>query len=115
PEDVLLQMAGRLDAGEGDLMLFVADGEKIVHDVLSRMRLDLGKRLDLIKDEFNFVWIIDFPLLEWDEDEKRFVALHHPFTSPVDDDIPRLFASGGNERELTSSLTAKAYDIVLNG
>lgn len=115
PEDVLLQMAGRLEAGEGDLMLFVADKEKIVHDVLSRMRLELGKRLDLIKDEFNFVWIIDFPLLEWDEDEKRFVAIHHPFTSPVDDDIERLFASGSKERELTASLKAKAYDIVLNG
>ncbi len=114
-EDVLLQMAGRLDAGEGDLMLFVAGKEKIVHDVLSRMRLELGKRLDLIKDEFNFVWIIDFPLLEWDEDEKRFVAIHHPFTSPVDDDISRLFASGCNDRELTASLRAKAYDIVLNG
>ncbi len=115
PEDVLLQMARRLDAGEGDLMLFVADKEKIVHDVLSRIRLELGKRLDLIKDEFNFVWIIDFPLLEWDEDEKRFVAIHHPFTSPVDDDISRLFASGCNEQELTASLKAKAYDIVLNG
>ena len=115
PEEALLQMAGRLEAGEGDLMLFVADQEKIVHDVLSRMRLELGKRLGLIKDEFNFVWIIDFPLLEWDEDEKRFVAIHHPFTSPVDEDISRLFASGGNARELTASLRAKAYDIVLNG
>ncbi len=115
PVDVLQQMAGRLDAVEGDLMLFVADREKIVHDVLSRMRLELGKRLDLIKDEFNFVWIIDFPLLEWDEDEKRFVAIHHPFTSPVDDDTSRLFAAGVNERELTASLRAKAYDIVLNG
>ncbi|HXW68730.1 MAG TPA: aspartate--tRNA ligase [Dissulfurispiraceae bacterium] len=115
PEDVLLQMAGRLGAGEGDLMLFVADREKIVHDVLSRMRLELGKRLDLITDEFNFVWIIDFPLLEWDEDEKRFVAIHHPFTSPVDDDVPKLFASAGNEREPTAKLRAKAYDIVLNG
>ncbi len=115
PEDVLLQMAGRLDAGEGDLMLFVADREKVVHDVLSRMRLELGKRLDLIKEEFNFVWIIDFPLLEWDEDEKRFVAIHHPFTAPVDDDISSLFTAGGNERELTASLRAKAYDIVLNG
>lgn len=115
PEEALLQMAGRLEAGEGDLMLFVADQEKIVHDALSRMRLELGKRLGLIRDEFNFVWIIDFPLLEWDEDEKRFVAIHHPFTSPVDEDISRLFASGGNARELTASLRAKAYDIVLNG
>jgi len=115
PEEALRQMAGRLDAGEGDLMLFVADKEKVVHDVLSRMRLELGRRLDLIKKEFNFVWIIDFPLLEWDEDEKRFVAIHHPFTSPVDDDISSIVAAGGNERELAASFRAKAYDIVLNG
>jgi aspartyl-tRNA synthetase len=115
PDDVLRGMAGRLDAVEGDLMLFVADKEKVVHDVLSRMRLELGKRLNLVKEEFNFVWIIDFPLLEWDEDEKRFVALHHPFTSPVDDDIRKLFSVGDGDRELPASLRAKAYDIVLNG
>jgi aspartyl-tRNA synthetase len=115
PEDVLQQMAMRLDAGEGDLMLFVADKGKVVHDVLSRMRLELGKRLDLIKEEFNFLWIVDFPLLEWDEEEKRFVAIHHPFTSPVDDEISRLSASDGSERERIASLTAKAYDLVLNG
>ncbi|MBF0557908.1 MAG: aspartate--tRNA ligase [Nitrospirae bacterium] len=116
PEEVLKQMAERLDAEEGDLMLFVADREKVVHDVLSRMRLELGKRLNLIKDEFNFVWITDFPLLEWDEDERRFVAIHHPFTSPLDDDLPRLFAASGSaDRELTASFKAKAYDIVLNG
>ncbi len=115
PEEVLRGMAERLDAAEGDLMLFVADKEKVVHDVLSRMRLELGKRLGLIREEFNFVWIIDFPLLEWDEDEKRFVAIHHPFTSPVDDDITKLISTGGSGPELPASLRAKAYDIVLNG
>ncbi len=115
PGEVLRQMAERLDAADGDLMLFVADREKVVHDVLSRMRLELGKRLGLIKEEFNFVWIIDFPLLEWDEDERRFVAIHHPFTSPVDDDIAKLSASVRDDRKMTESLRAKAYDIVLNG
>ncbi len=115
PEEVLRGMAQRLDAAEGDLMLFVADKEKVVHDVLSRMRLELGKRLKLIKEEFNFVWIVDFPLLEWDEDEKRFVAIHHPFTSPVDEDITRLSNAVSDDRELLASLRAKAYDIVLNG
>lgn len=114
-EDVLGSMAGRLDAVEGDLMLFVADKEKVVHDVLSRMRLELGHRLGLVKDEFNFVWITDFPLLEWDEDEKRFVAIHHPFTSPVDEDIAKLFSADGSDHNLLASLRAKAYDIVLNG
>lgn len=116
PEEVLREMAERLGAGDGDLMLFVADREKVVHDVLSRMRLELGKRLNLIKDEFNFVWITDFPLMEWDEEERRFVAIHHPFTSPVDDDLPKLLASdGGTDRCLAASFRAKAYDIVLNG
>jgi aspartyl-tRNA synthetase len=115
PKEVLKQMAGRLDASEGDLMLFVADKEKVVHDVLSRMRLELGRRLGLIKEEFKFVWITGFPLLEWDSEESRFVAIHHPFTSPADDDVPGLFGARDDEREATASLRAKAYDIVLNG
>ena len=100
PEDVLRQMAERLDAEDGDLMLFVADREKVVNDVLSRMRLELGRRLNLIKEEFNFVWIVDFPLLEWDEDEKRFVAIHHPFTSPADNDLERLFTMNAGTAHL---------------
>ncbi|MBI5213716.1 MAG: aspartate--tRNA ligase [Nitrospirae bacterium] len=91
PEDVLRQMAERLDASEGDMMLFVADKEKVVHDVLSRMRLELGKRRNLIKDDvFKFVWIIDFPLFEWDKEEGRFQAMHHPFTSPTDEDTEKM-------------------------
>jgi aspartyl-tRNA synthetase len=111
PEEILKEMAKRLEAEEGDLMLFVADKESIVHDVLSRMRLELGKRLNLIKPGFNFLWITDYPLLEWDETEGRFTAMHHPFTSPTDDDIERML-SGDFE---PASLKAKAYDIVLNG
>ena len=122
PEEILRQMAQRLDSEEGDLMLFVADQDKVVHDVLSRMRLEFGKSLNLMQPVFKFAWILDFPLLEWDEDEGRFQAMHHPFTSPTEDDLetlrsldlssPELFAA---HRSLFAAFKAKAYDIVLNG
>jgi aspartyl-tRNA synthetase len=119
PEEVLRQMAERLEASEGDLMLFVADREKVVHDVLSRMRLELGKRLNLIKDGFKFLWVTDYPLLEWDEEGGRFTAMHHPFTSPVDEDIEKMFLMNVSELQTPDSelgtLRARAYDIVLNG
>ena len=115
PEEVLRQMAERLDAGEGDLMLFVADKEKVVHDVLSRMRLEFGKKLDLIKPGYKFAWITDFPLLDWNEEEDRFEAMHHPFTSPTDGDIEKMLTGDVSDKGLLSSLKAKAYDIVLNG
>lgn len=119
PEEILRQIAGRLDAQNGDMMLFVADKEKIVNDVLSRMRLELGKRLGLVKEGFNFLWITDFPLLEWDEEESRFTAMHHPFTSPVDEDIDIILSANSSElrnpASAVSKIRAKAYDIVLNG
>ncbi len=119
PVDILRQMAERLGAEEGDLMLFVADRENVVHDVLSRMRLELGKRLGLIKGGFKFVWITDYPLLEWDEEGGRFTAMHHPFTSPVDEDAEKMFSMDISELQTPDSelgaLRAKAYDIVLNG
>jgi len=115
PEESLKQMAQRLNAEEGDLMLFVADKEKIVHDVLSRMRLELGKRLNLITPGYRFVWITDFPLLEWNDEEGRFEAMHHPFTSPMDEDIGKMLTGDINNKDMISSLRAKAYDIVLNG
>lgn len=119
PEGVLRNIADRLNAKSGDLLLFIADEEKIVNDVLSRIRLDLGKRLNLIRDGFYFAWIVDFPLLEWDEEENRYVAMHHPFTSPVDEDIKALFDSDDldlkNPKSRLSKVRAKAYDIVLNG
>lgn len=115
PEEILRQMAQRLDAEEGDLMLFVADKEKVVHDVLSRMRLELGKRLNLIGQGYRFVWITDFPLLEWNDEEDRFEAMHHPFTSPMDGDVEKMLTGDINDKDLLSSLRAKAYDIVLNG
>lgn len=121
-DEILRQMAGRLDAEDGDLMLFVADKEKVVHDVLSRMRLEFGKRMNLIQPVFKFAWILDFPLLEWNEEEGRFQAMHHPFTSPTDEDIEKLLSIDSSvpelftvHRSLFTELKAKAYDIVLNG
>ncbi|MCL4475850.1 MAG: aspartate--tRNA ligase, partial [Nitrospirae bacterium] len=122
PEEILRQMAERLGADDGDLMVFVADKEKVVHDVLSRLRLDFGKSLNLIRPVFKFAWILDFPLLEWDEEEGRFQAMHHPFTSPVDEDLEKLLSIDASvpepftvHRSLFTELRAKAYDIVLNG
>jgi aspartyl-tRNA synthetase len=122
PEEILKQMASRLDAEEGDLMLFVADKGKVVHDVLSRMRLELGKRLNMIKPGYRFAWITGFPLLEWNDEEGRFEAMHHPFTSPVDEDMEKLLSLDFSESQLLTSnsqlltsIRAKAYDIVLNG
>jgi len=122
PDEVLREMALRLEAEEGDLMLFVADREKVVHDVLSRMRLELGKRLNLIGPGFRFAWITDFPLLEWNDEEGRFEAMHHPFTSPMDEDVGKLLSVDSSESristdnfQLLTSIKAKAYDIVLNG
>jgi len=115
PEEILKEMAQRLEAEEGDLMLFVADKEKVVHDVLSRMRLEFGKRLNLIGLGYKFAWITDFPLLEWNDEEGRFEAMHHPFTSPMDDDIEKMLTGDMNNKELLFSLRAKSYDIVLNG
>jgi aspartyl-tRNA synthetase len=115
PEDVLKAMAGRLQAEEGDMMLFVADRPKVVYDVLSRMRLELGRKLNLIQEGFKFVWITDFPLLEWDAEEERFQAMHHPFTSPFDDDMEKMLAGDVSDKNMLTSLKAKAYDIVLNG
>lgn len=122
PEDVLRQMAERLDASDGDMMLFIADKEKVVHDVLSRLRIELGKRLNIIQPGFRFVWIVDFPLFEWDEEERRFQAMHHPFTSPTDEDIEKMLSMDTSNpelftvhRSLFTDIKAKAYDIVLNG
>jgi aspartyl-tRNA synthetase len=100
---------GALDVTENDLLLFLAGPPKIVNQSLANLRLHLGEKLELIPaDQYRFVWILDFPLLEYDEAEKRFVAVHHPFTAPKDEDIPKLW-------EHPESVKAKAYDLVLNG
>ena len=93
----------------GDLLLFAADKTKLVWDVLGALRLELARQMELFdKDEYRFVWITEFPLLEWSEEEERFTAMHHPFTMPFEEDIPLLDTEPGAVR-------AKAYDIVLNG
>ncbi|MBT9537357.1 MAG: aspartate--tRNA ligase [Nitrospirae bacterium] len=122
PEEILKKMAERLEVAEGDMMLFIADKPKVTYDVLSRLRLELGKRLNLIKPGYKFAWIIDFPLLEWDDEEGRFQAMHHPFTSPMNEDIEKLLTVNFSDSQLSTSnfqlltsLRAKAYDIVLNG
>ena len=93
----------------GDLLLFAADKTKLVWDVLGALRLELARQMELFdKDEYRFVWITEFPLWEWSEEEERFTAMHHPFTMPFEEDIPLLDTDPGAVR-------AKAYDIVLNG
>jgi aspartyl-tRNA synthetase len=102
-------MAETFAAEEGDLLLFVADKPKVVNDSLGKLRNHLANLLGLLdKNVYNFVWITDFPLLEWDEDEKRWAAVHHPFTAPMDEDLSYVESDPGRCR-------AKAYDLVLNG
>ena len=93
----------------GDVILFSADSAKIVHDALGNLRLYLAEKLGLIpKNQYSLVWVVDFPLMEFDADEKRYVALHHPFTAPHDDDVPLLDTDPANAR-------SKAYDLAING
>jgi len=102
-------IAERLGAKSGDLMMFIADSRKIVAETLGYLRLLMGKRLNLIDEcKFNFLWVTDFPLVEWNADEKRYDAMHHPFTAPKDEDVPLMKTDPLMAR-------AKAYDIVLNG
>ncbi|NLN65263.1 MAG: aspartate--tRNA ligase [Clostridiaceae bacterium] len=99
----------KVGAEAGDLICFVADTDDIVFDALGHLRLEIARKLNLIDDnKMNFLWVTEFPLLEYDGDEKRWVAKHHPFTSPMDEDIDLLDTDPGKVR-------AKAYDVVLNG
>jgi aspartyl-tRNA synthetase len=108
PEE-LNALNAKLDARPGDLLLFAADSYRVANESLGRLRGHLGQKLGLAKkDEFKFVWVTDFPLLEWDEESRRHVAVHHPFTAPMDEDVPLLDTDPGKAR-------AKAYDMVLNG
>ena len=98
-----------MDGEPGDLLLFAADKNKVVWDSLGALRVELAKQLELFdKNEYRFVWITEFPLLEWSEEQNRFVAMHHPFTMPMEEDIQYIESDPGRVR-------AKAYDIVLNG
>jgi aspartyl-tRNA synthetase len=108
PEEIAT-MDRAFDAKEGDLLLFVADKPKVVNDSLGRLRNHLAAKLGLVnKEEYRFVWITDFPLLEWDEEGGRWSAVHHPFTAPMDEDLAFVESDPGRCR-------AKAYDLVLNG
>ncbi|MBI5419889.1 MAG: aspartate--tRNA ligase [Deltaproteobacteria bacterium] len=108
-EERLLALLARSGAKPGDLILMVADEFLTACDSLGRLRLHLGEKCGLIdKSRFDFLWVVDFPLLEWDKEEKRYAAMHHPFTAPLDEDVALLDADPGRVR-------AKAYDMVLNG
>ena len=98
-----------MEAKPGDLLFFAAGKNKMVFDVLGNLRLELARQLDLLKkDDFKFLWVTEFPLLEYSEEEERYVAMHHPFTMPMEEDLPLLDTDPGAVR-------AQAYDIVLNG
>ena len=108
-EEEMNALVAAMDGKPGDLLLFAADKDKVVFDVLGNLRLELARQLDLLKkDDFKFLWVTEFPLLEYSEEENRFVAMHHPFTMPMDEDLQYLDSDPGRVR-------AKAYDIVLNG
>ena len=108
-EEEMNALIQAMDGEKGDLLLFAADKTKLVWDVLGALRLELAKQMELLdKNEFKFVWITEFPLLEWSEEESRFVAMHHPFTMPMEEDLQYIDSDPGRVR-------AKAYDIVLNG
>ncbi len=108
-EEEVKAILDRVGAEPGDLICFIADKNKVVFDALGNLRLEIARRLDLIdKNQFKFLWVTEFPLFEYDEEEKRWCAVHHPFTSPMDEDIQYLDTDPGKVR-------SKAYDIVLNG
>ena len=108
-DDEMAALVSAMDGKPGDLLLFAADKNKLVFDVLGALRVELAGQLGLLKkDEYKFVWITEFPLLEWNEDLNRFQAMHHPFTMPMEEDLEYIDTDPGRVR-------AKAYDIVLNG
>ncbi|ABK18975.1 aspartate--tRNA ligase [Syntrophobacter fumaroxidans] len=108
-ESVRERLAERLEIENGDIVMFLADQGKVVNDALGNLRVRLGNQLELIDPgSYNFVWVSHFPLLEWDAEEKRYTAVHHPFTSPIEEDVPLL-------REHPEQVRSRAYDLVLNG
>lgn len=109
PEEEMKAILERAQAEAGDLICFVADKNNVVFDALGQLRLEIARKLDILNlDEFKFLWVTEFPLFEYDEEEQRWVAKHHPFTSPMDEDLEYLDTDPGKVR-------AKAYDMVLNG
>ena len=109
-EDEIKAILDRMDAKAGDLILFVADKNKVVYDALGQLRLEVARQMDLIdKNKYNLLCVTEFPLFEEDEETGRMIAMHHPFTCPLDEDIDKL------DQEDKTQLRAKAYDMVLNG
>ncbi|GAQ94800.1 aspartyl-tRNA synthetase [Thermodesulfovibrio aggregans] len=119
PEQVIKEIAKITEAEDGDMLLFVADKKSVANEVLGRLRLEIAEKAGIKREGFSFVWITDFPLFEWDEEEKRFVSMHHPFTSPKDEDIEKLLGmpeeAFRDPQSPVQNIKAKAYDIVLNG
>ncbi|MEG1362797.1 MAG: aspartate--tRNA ligase, partial [Lachnospiraceae bacterium] len=108
-EEEVTALVTKMNGKPGDLLLFAADQTKIVWDVLGALRLEIGKNMGLLdKGDFRFLWVTEFPLLEWSEEQGRYTAMHHPFTMPMEEDLELLNTDPGKVR-------AKAYDIVLNG
>ena len=108
-EEQMAALVKAMNGKNGDLLLFAADRNKVVWDVLGNLRLEIARNLGILdKNQYNFLWVTEFPLLEWSDEENRYVAMHHPFTMPMEEDIPLLDTDPGKVR-------AKAYDIVLNG
>ena len=108
-EEELAALVSKMNGKPGDLLLFAADKHKIVWNVLGALRLELGEELGLMdENQYNFLWVTEFPLLEWSDEENRFMAMHHPFTMPMEEDWANIDSDPGSVR-------AKAYDIVLNG
>jgi aspartyl-tRNA synthetase len=109
-EEEMTAILDRMNAEAGDLLLFVADKDSVVFDALGQVRLEVARRLDLLDNSvYNMLWVTEFPVFEEDEETGRMIAKHHPFTSPMDEDIDKL---DGDDK---ASLRAKAYDIVING
>lgn len=108
-EEEMEALIAAMDGEKGDLLLFAADRDKVVWDSLGALRLELARQMELLdKNEYKFLWITEFPLLEWNEEQNRYTAMHHPFTMPMEEDLQYIDSEPGRVR-------AKAYDIVLNG
>jgi aspartyl-tRNA synthetase len=112
-QPVAAKIIERTGAKEGDLLCFAADRPKIVHKVLGELRLKMARDLKMTpSEEFAWLWVVDFPLFEWDEEEKRYTSTHHPFTAPLDADLVKL---DSGDRAVVESIKSKAYDIIVNG
>ncbi len=108
-DEEMSALVAAMEGEKGDLLLFAADKNKVVWDVLGALRLELARQMDLLdKNEYKFLWVTEFPLFEWSEEQNRYTAMHHPFTMPMEEDLEYIDSDPGRVR-------AKAYDIVLNG